>query len=141
MRIIPTNKLLMKYKIKASSICDFCGTNVKEIRHLFWECTHIQHFWSNISNYLESLNFSIELNYRTISLGIENKRNETCTQAKNFIILSAKYFIFKKKCLNEMPRANNFIFYLKKQIEIEKIIALSKDKLEIHEAKWRSFSQ
>ena len=36
-----------------------------------------------------------------------------------------------------MPRANNFIFYLKKQIEIEKLIALSKDKLEIHEAKWR----
>ena len=62
-------------------------------------------------------------------------------QANNFIILSAKYFIFKKKCLNELPTANNFISYLKKQIEIEKIIALNKDKLAIHEAKWRSFNQ
>ena len=113
--------------------------DVEEIRHLFWECAHIQHFWSNIANYIESVNFSIELNYKTISLGLENKKNHTNILAKNFIILSAKYFIFKKKCLNELPIANNFISYLKKQIEIEKLIAFNKDKLEMHEAKWRSF--
>ena len=36
MRIIPTNVLLFKYKIKSSNLWDFCNTNIESNKHLFW---------------------------------------------------------------------------------------------------------
>ena len=48
MRIIPTNKMLMKYKIKPSNLCEFCGMQIESQRHLFWECIHAQPFRSSL---------------------------------------------------------------------------------------------
>jgi hypothetical protein len=83
MRIIPTNKKLMKYKIKSSSLCDSCGMHIENQRHLFWECINAQLFWVNISNYLNSLNFKIECNYQTISFGIIKTGDNNSLQAKH----------------------------------------------------------
>ena len=61
------------------------------------------------------------------------------TKINNYIILCAKYFIFLNKCHKTIPLLNNFKNYLYKQINIEKHIALEKDKLESHNIKWSSF--
>ena len=105
--------------------------HIENQRHLFWECINVQSFWVNLSNKMNSINFKIEFNYQTISFGILKLGDNNTTRAKNYIILSAKYFIFKKKCLNEIPIANEFISYLHKQIEIERSIAFEKGKLAI----------
>lgn len=140
-RIIPTNKKLLKFNIKPSNLCDFCSMHVETLRHLFWECQHIQNFWRELSNHLNSINFTIDINYKAISLGLYEERNFHTKYAKIYIILSAKYYIFKKKCNAEIPNANQYISQLKQRIEIEKIIAFKKDKLAQHEIKWRAFQQ
>ena len=58
---------------------------------------------------------------------------------KNYILLCAKYFIFLNKCHTTIPSCNCFKKYLYKQIDIEKIIAQQRDKLESHNFKWRVF--
>ena len=41
-RILPTNKLLFKYKIKSTQSCTFCSIYNESLEHLFWEfCKNI----------------------------------------------------------------------------------------------------
>ena len=87
-RIIPTNKSLFKYKIVNSNICDICNMNIDSIKHLFWECLHVQHFWSELKNYLSTLNVDLNLNYKLVSLGyVDHTSNRN---VKNYIFILAK---------------------------------------------------
>ena len=138
-RIIPTNKSLMKYNIKSSNICDFCNMHVETVKHLFWECNQVQHLWNNISKWLENTNHSLNINYQTISLGITENTQHMIVQAKNYIITLAKYYIFQTKNNKEKPTFSHFKNKLKQKINIEKEIAKNRDKLEIHNMKWRPF--
>ena len=136
MRIIPTNDVLLKYKIKNSNLCEFCNMNVETNKHLFWECIHTQHFWAKLSMFLQTNNMNLIFTYETISFGLIKFMQNPNTKAKNYIILCAKYFIFLNKCRNTIPCINNFTYYLHKQIDIEKQIAQENDKLESHGIKW-----
>ena len=141
MRIIPTNKRLMKYNIKPSNFCEFCNMDTERLKHLFWECTHTQHFWTRISNYFKDINLNLNLNYQTIALGIAQTTSIIDKKAIESIILFAKYYIYKKKCLSELPVNTEFIIELQHNIELERIIAFKNDKLTIHENKWRTYIQ
>ena len=65
--------------------------------HLFWECIHVRHFWTNLSAFLQEYNVLIQFNLRNVMLGITEGIHITEIQIKNFIILLGKYFIFKTK--------------------------------------------
>ena len=137
MRIIPTNTYLFKCKISNSNLCDLCNRNIETVKHLFWECEHSQHFWSQLKTFLSEQNINIDMNYKLICFGKQN--NKSNEHLVNFIILSAKYFIFKNKYAKTIPNFQCFKNFLYKRIEIEKCIALEKDKLEQHMLKWQMF--
>ena len=69
MQIIPTNSFLLKCKISNTNLCDFCNRNIETVKHLFWECHHSQHFWSQLKTFLLGLGILIELNYELIYFG------------------------------------------------------------------------
>ena len=125
MRIIPTNTFLFKCKISNSNLCDFCNRNIETVKHLFWECQHSQHFWSQLKTFLSEHNINIDINYKLICLGKQG--GQTKEKLANFIILSAKYFIFKNKYAKTIPNCQCFKNFLYKRIEIEKCIALERD--------------
>ena len=77
------------------------------------------------------------MNYELICFGKLNNKNKD--NVINFIIFSAKHFIFKNKYLKIIPNIAGYKNCLNKIIEIEKYIALEKDKLHHHESKWSSF--
>ena len=52
MQIIPTNSFLLKCKISNSNLCDFCNNSIETVVHLFLECQHSQHFWSQLKTFL-----------------------------------------------------------------------------------------
>ena len=52
MRIIPTNKYLLKCKIGETALCEFCTMEIETINHLFGECNYVQHFWANLTTFL-----------------------------------------------------------------------------------------
>ena len=63
MRIIPTNKFLLKCNIGHTALCEFCSMEIEILNHLFGECIHVQHFWTNLSVFLQEYiyNNSIQL--------------------------------------------------------------------------------
>ena len=133
MQIIPTNSFLLKCKIVNTNLCDFCNRNIETVKHLFWECHYSQHFWSQLKTFLLGIGIYFELKYKFICFG---KRKQ---QILNFIIISAKYFIFRNKYTKTIPNFIEYKSFLYRRIEIEKCIALDKDKLEQHIKKWRAF--
>ncbi len=54
----------------------------------------------------------------------------------NLCIIVGKYFIYTCKLKNTEPRYVDFIHYLSRIKDIEKQIAINKNKLTIHEQKW-----
>ena len=113
--------------------------NIETIQHLFWECPHTQHFWQNINKLISNFGTHTLSNYATISLGLQENTNSPKTTIINFIIIMAKYFIFKCKYAKQTPSYVFFKNVLHKRIEIEKQIAFNKDKLHTHDMKWGPF--
>ena len=134
-RIVPTNTFLFKCKISNSNLCEFCSRDNETVKHLFWECNKIQHFWSQIKTFLMNSNIDITIDYLNICLGYT--KAHVHSKLINFIILSAKYFIFKNKYMKTIPDIAAYKSYLNKRIEIEQHIAFQKDKLDQHNAKWQ----
>lgn len=140
MRIIPNNSFLFKCKIKPSNLCDFCNMSIDSNKHLFWECIHTQEFWSEINQLMKNkLNYNTNVNYNTISFCNIQDTPQQKAILVNFIILLAKYFIFKCKCNIILPTINSFNSYLRKTIKIEETIAFMKNKMDIFNLKWNDF--
>ena len=133
MKILPCNKFLLKCKIVNSSLCVFCNMNEETVKHLFWECPVSRNFWNRLELFLHNKGFSIDLNFDIITFC------STKYQIFNFIILLAKYFIFSNKYKKNIPDLGRFIQYIYKRKEVEKLIALKKDKIEFHNRKWAKF--
>ena len=81
---------------------------IETLNHLFWECIHVQHFWTNLSVFLQEYNILIQFNLRNVMLGITEGTNITEIQIKNFIILLGKYFIFKTKYQKQYPTLKTY---------------------------------
>ena len=136
MRIIPTNKFLLKCNIGHTALCEFCSMEIETLNHLFWECIHVQHFWTNLSVFLQEYNILIQFNLRNVMLGITEGTNITEIQIKNLIILLGKYFIFKTKYQKQYPTLIRFKSHLCQRIQIEKKIYFMKDRLAQFNNKW-----
>ena len=138
MRIIATNKALLKFKMVSSNLCDFCSMDIESVNHLFWECPYAQRFWADVKSLLMHYNVNVTFDLFKITFGFQNKEYQNNTLL-NFITINAKYFIYINKCRKGIPNCTAFKAYLFKGIEIEKEIALRNDTLEKHNYKWRFF--
>lgn len=137
MQLIPTNIYLYRCKLTATNICDFCSMNVESIEHLFWECSYVQELWSNLSQFLKSKNIDVVFNLADICFG--RTPNSTSYRCINYIIILCKFFIFRMKYRKTIPRFEHFKKYLDIRINLEKAIALERNKLEQHNRKWFFF--
>ena len=133
-RILPTNDFLNKCKIVSSSLCDLCNMHTETVIHLFWECQVSQNFWSQVSLFLQNNNINIQIDYKVIAFGTTNRTNSYVIT--NFILLMAKYFVYKCKINKSLPQIGNFISELKQRKQIESIIANTKNKITLHNNKW-----
>ena len=108
MRNIPTNKYLLKCKIKETALCEFCSMEIETVNHFFgWNVT-VQHFWTNLTMFLLRHNITINFSLKYVAFGITERTNRIETQVKNFIILLGKYFIFKNKYQETQPTLEHF---------------------------------
>ena len=108
---------------------------IEDINHLYWECPIVQHFWSQLNLFLERNNIRIEITFKNISFGIIEKQTPR-VMLINFIFLLSKYFIHKCKLTNDMPIFESFVNYLKQRKQIERCLAITKGKLQLHDLKW-----
>ena len=94
-------------------------------------------FRQNLEICFEANGFDISISELKITFGIQ-KTAEVNANLKNFLISTAKYFIFVCKYRKKLPIWDIFQLYLKKQVQIEREIALWKDRLHKYEQVWRN---
>jgi len=114
-QIIPTNTFLFKCNIVSSSLCEFCNSNPDSIAHIFWECQHIQIFWTSFTDtFLKILNVEKNINFNCIAFCNLLEQNQDNYLLVNYLILLAKYFKNAKtvfqlyQALNYMSKINNY---------------------------------
>jgi len=129
-RIVPKNSVLFKCKIASSSLCDFCNANPYSLEHMFWKWQHIQHFWTQFTSHiLTPLNTNKNVCFKNIVWCNLLDVSETNNWIVNYLILIAKYFIFRSKCLNQIPVITVFQTYVKNRMVVEEVRATMNDKL------------
>ena len=131
-RNIATNKFLFKCKLVESSLCDFCNMEVDSIEHLFWSCQKTQIFWNELFKWLIEIGVDITQDKFLAFFHSKNK-------ITSYILLFAKYYIYKCKTKKKVP--NNVIFKLKlyNRISLEKYRALQNDCLDVFNTEWSNF--
>lgn len=141
MRIVPNNVFLFKCKLVPSNLCDFCSMATETVKHMFWECYIIQKFWVELHRYLNIKGIQTRpLTFQMISFGTFEIEPETRKRnVINYLMILAKYYIFKSKCNKLLPSFVNFVPFLQQKIDVEKIIATQKNKLGIFNNKWSEF--
>ena len=108
MRIIPTNKFLLKCNMADSALSEFCNMEIETTDHLFWQCIHIQTFWAKFSVFLTEHYIEVNLTLYTVSFGLIFSIGKPEIKLKNFLILLGKYFIYRGKCTKTITTINQF---------------------------------
>jgi hypothetical protein len=96
-RILPCNESLHKMKLKLSSKCDTCK-ETETLEHLLYLCKETKLFWKYLVNWMDS--------------GLY----------KYFIIMHAKWFIYRSKLKQENIFLMSFLTNLKYHVQIEHLI-------------------
>ena len=121
MNIYPCNLKLCHWRIKPSAGCDACSES-DTIPHHFVRCKAMQPFWASLfkwwSNFCNKCNQNLE---RNIILGVVSK---ICHKPQlNFVILLAKWYVYRTKYLKQSCFFYEFQVELKSRLKIEEYIA------------------
>ena len=85
----------------------------------------------------EKLNVENNINFNCIVFCNRLEQNQDNYLLVNYLILLAKYFIFKEKCKNRIPVISGFKSYVKDKQLIEDVIASMKQKQNDFNKKWQ----
>ena len=118
--IYPCRLKLFQWKIFTSNICLDCDM-VDNLEHHFYKCQHMRIFWRSLAKWWLNICQTCTIdNELSVMLGIKNK-NCHVTQL-NYIILVAKWYIYRTKYLNDKCFSLDFLSELKGKIKCEESI-------------------
>ena len=79
---------------------------IETVSHLFWECAHVQQFWTSVADLLRVCDSNINITVKTITFGIYHSKPKYDVIVINFIIFWQNVLFFKtnkiKKCQTYM---------------------------------------
>ena len=129
-RIIGTNYLLSKMKIKNSSLCTFCGIEDETIEHFFLYCSKTKLFLNRFFR-----NFKDKHKITNISLifGIPNEKNDLV----NLLLLLVKRYIYNCRVNEELPNIIKAKRYLQFKYQVIKETAVFKNTWLSQEETWQ----
>lgn len=114
-RILPTNILLQKMKIKNDKTCTFCKTNDETLLHLFYECVHVKPLLQYISNKLKTKYPNYDLNSEDLLLGLCKKEFSIDT-----LFLNVKRYVYNCKIKQYIPSIHGLTLSLRLAWNIHK---------------------
>ena len=88
--------------------------------------------------FLKEHNTHLDVTFKNITFGLQKKQDPSI-KINNFIIFTAKYFIFSNKYQKAIPMWEDFKLYIRNKMRIEQEIALIKDKLLDFKRAWEHF--
>ena len=125
MGILPTNTLLVKYKIKDSPVCDLCNNSEETLVHIFWECQITQSLWNDLQMFLTAKSINLPITKTSALLGLKTGYQH---ELKNYLLILMKRFIYIMKIQSRRPTFTIFLNYLSERIKSESLISLTKNK-------------
>ena len=138
-RIIPTNILLYKMRIKDTTLCSFCNADEETLLHLFYSCNIVQDFWKDFSELItRHTDVPLGLEKETIIFGKQYRKHNDCI---NLLLLLAKQFIFTQKIKNSSIDINSFMFSLKCYFDLERRIYAKNGKTLKFKDRWEMFNE
>ena len=119
--ILTTNRSVAKFKQDQNPLCQFCKSHSETIHHLFWKCSKVKTFWNELSLTINSRcshthNFKIDENLAIFGQSTQIKTDNIC----EFIVLLAKFYIYRSKVQNTVLNSKIFIQELYNRYCIEK---------------------
>ena len=118
-RIFPCNYWLSKWNKDINDSCRFCN-QTDYLEHYFYECQTLNELWEGIRNWwLQNIGCTFNLSAKDVILGVCNAFDEYILEMINFTILLAKYYIMKCRKDETHIELTNFLYFMKKQLEIE----------------------
>ena len=135
-RCLPQKRILFAADKKDNPYCNFCNTEIDNLTHIYVSCEKTQEFWIDIIRFINSM-FSHIMSLNTIDIIFGTYMSDI--HLLSFIVLSAKYFIHCAYWNGNLPNIQTYMSKLHKYEHIERLIALEKDKLDIHDKKWKKY--
>ena len=136
-RIIATNVVLKRMGLKASDVCNFCEKERDGIIHIFWRCKIIQRFWETLATWIndkcENVT-SLKFSERYILFGVEPTLKTDIIL--DFIVESAKQYIYSCKYENTRPVLNVFKKKIVRRHKIDRYNAVINQKLQDFNNQW-----
>ena len=139
-RIITTNIFLLKINKTESNRCTFCKVFPETILHLFWECISVKNFWNSFVQLM--LDKCIHITHLTLNpelILLGETENTKTDNIFDFIILLAKFYIYKCKVLMVLPNITHFRYVLQNRYIIERNIYFSKCLYNKFQTKWAMY--
>ena len=137
--ILPVNYKLYKWKILDSPRCSYCFIQNETIEHLFCHCTVAITFYRQIQEWANNL-FNIVLPEPTPCILLYGVVPWTKDNAfVNHIILIYKQILYFKRDMKIDHFMPLFVNKFNESYQIEEYIAHSKNKLLIHNSKWKQY--
>ena len=114
-RAIITNVHLYKWRKISSDLCSFCGECRETYSHLFVMCKNIREIWVKTEEFLMSYNES-EIIFNIPNV-IFNQLISSPRNVKNFVCLMLKQYIYKQRCLKQVPTFYEFRSILQRRMD------------------------
>ena len=136
-RILGTNVSLQAMGLRNDDLCTFCKTSRESILHIFVDCNIVKDFWQEFRRLLLTNNIiSQDFNFtqKTILFGLSNLAPDN--KIFFYVMILAKFFIYRCKFENTVPVVLNFVHYLGKQHTIWKHIAVKNLCLDKFNEEW-----
>ena len=125
--ILPTQEKLYNWKIENSPHC-LCGIVDTNLHHIVL-CKQIRPFWQKIFDFMKTtLKGSFPITDFELFFGIKNELNDLMIDYINFILLTAKVFIWKEKRWGRPCTMHDFLPFLREQLLIENSTCMFKKK-------------
>ena len=140
-RLLPTQKYLYLCKLIDSPVCNFCKQEEQTTSHMLYDCDVICKFWSDFQQLLKAKcqhcnNFTLDKEF--VLFGI--KTNMKTDPVINFIMLYAKFYIYKCKLQDLQPLISIFIRLLKDRHSLEKYNAYINNRQNQFEIEWLMYN-
>jgi hypothetical protein len=122
-RIIACNHWLFKMKIHLTGLCSFCDKD-DTLQHHFIHCTQTLNFWKSLYNWWNNLNV-----FKMPGIDITNilfgyPQINKFLSALNYMLLIAKYHIYKQKQVTSQPFFPQYLLEVKNQLNVDELISI-----------------
>ena len=126
------------WRMKDSDLCYFCGLYSETTIHLLYECKVVRSLWSRIEQWLISnltLTDTLDFNISNVKF---NLVYPVPTHLCNMIVLTAKQYIYRTRCMERQLNLNDIISIVKSLHSFELYYAKSQGKINKHCKKWKA---